>query len=169
MYNPKTQWVWVSHNVVWLHHRFYQKAKNAQELNTDPITIGHLTRNTQGVLRFIEVGEGVSEGPVMENAELMEDNNNPLIENEFEHQPIEEQETHVENLNVTEPGPAPSTPTVVMASGRVSQPPVWLIEEMGEAALTAAKRNYYFSLLELSEEREYGCVCAGIGSGIHNT
>ena len=56
-----------------------------------------------------------------------------------------------------------------MASGRVSQPPVWLIEEMGEAALTAAKRNYYSALLELSEEREYGCVCAGIGAGIHNT
>ena len=40
---------------------------------------------------------------------------------------------------------------------------------MGKPALTAAKRNDYFSLLELSEEREYGCVCAGIGVGIHNT
>ena len=40
---------------------------------------------------------------------------------------------------------------------------------MGEAALTAAKRNYYFALSELKEEREYGCVGAGIGSGINNT
>ena len=102
----------------------FHKAKNAQELNTDPISVGNWTRNMQGVLRFIEVGEGVFEGPVMENAELMEDNNNPLIENEFEDQPIEEQEAHVENLNVTEAGLAPSTPTVVMSSGRVSQPPL---------------------------------------------
>ena len=44
----------------------YQAANNAQELNTDPIAVGNWTRNTQGVLRFIEVEEGVSEGPVRE-------------------------------------------------------------------------------------------------------
>ena len=110
----------MSHDVVWLHHMFYQKAKNAHELNTDPITVGNWTRNMQGVLRFIEVGEGVSKGPVTENAELAQDNENSLIENKLEDQPIENQEAHVENLNVMEARPAPSTPTVVMASGRVS-------------------------------------------------
>ena len=59
MNDPKTQHVWVSCNVVWLHHMSYQKAKNAPELDTDPITEDNWTRNTQGVLRFIEVGEGV--------------------------------------------------------------------------------------------------------------
>ena len=39
---------------------------------------------------------------------------------------------------------------------------------MGKAALTATERNYYFALSESSEEREYGCVGAGIGLGIHN-
>ena len=80
MYDPKTQLVWVSHDVVWLHHMFYQKAQNAQELSKDPITVGNWTRNAQGVLRFIEVGEGVSKGPVTENAEVAEDDGNPLIE-----------------------------------------------------------------------------------------
>ena len=37
---------------------------------------------------------------------------------------------------------------------------------MGETALTAAEQNYYFAL---SEYLEYGCVGAGIGSGILNT
>ena len=37
---------------------------------------------------------------------------------------------------------------------------------MGEAALTAAEQNYYFAL---SEYLEYGCVGAGIRSGIENT
>ena len=39
---------------------------------------------------------------------------------------------------------------------------------MGKAALTGTERNYYFALSESSEEREYGCVGAGIGLGIHN-
>ena len=148
---------------------FCQKAKNTQELNMDPITVGNWTRNMQGVLRFIEVGEGVSEGPVAENAEIAEDHENSLTENELEDQPIENQEVHVENLNVMEAGLAPSTPTIVMVSGRVSQPPVWLIEEMGEVTLAAAERNYYFALSELNEEKEYGCAGAGIGSSINNT
>ena len=52
----------------------------------------------------------------------------------------------MENLNEIDSRPAPSTPTVVMASGRVSQPLVWLIEERGKAILTAAKRKHYFAL-----------------------
>ena len=68
-----------------------------------------------------------------------------------------------------EAGPAPSTPTIVLASGRVSQPPVQLIKEIGKAALTAMERNCCFALSKLNEEKEYVFVGAGIGSGIHNT
>ena len=32
-----------------------------------------------------------------------------------------------------------------------------------------AEQNYYFALGELMEENEFGCVGAGIGSGIDNT
>ena len=102
---------------------FYQKAQNAQELSTDPITVGNWTRNAQSVLRFIEVGEGVSKGPVTENAEVAEDDGNPLIENEAEDQLIENLEAHVENLNEMEPELAPPTTNVVTVSGRVSKPP----------------------------------------------
>ena len=52
---------------------FIKKLKHSQELNTDPTTVGNWTRNLQGVLRFIKVGEGVSEDPVAENAEIAED------------------------------------------------------------------------------------------------
>ena len=54
----------------------------------------------------------------------------------------------------------------VTTSGCISQQPARLIEEMGETALTAAEQNYYFAL---SDYLEYGCVSAGIGSGILNT
>ena len=54
----------------------------------------------------------------------------------------------------------------VTTSGCISQQPARLIEEMGETALTAAEQNYYFAL---SEYLEYGCVGAGIGSGILST
>ena len=40
---------------------------------------------------------------------------------------------------------------------------------MGEAALPAPKRKYYFALTELNRDREYGCISAGIGSAISNT
>ena len=40
---------------------------------------------------------------------------------------------------------------------------------MGETALTAAEQNYYFALSEYLDWGEYGCVSAGIGSGILNT
>ena len=102
------------------------------------------------------------------NAEVMEDNENSLIENESEDQLIENLEAHLENSKKMEARLAPPTPTVETASGRVSQPPVQLIEEMGKTALTATQRNFYFALLELNEEKEYGCVGAGIGLGIHS-
>ena len=59
-----------------------------------------------------------------------------------------------------------NTTNTVTTSGRISRQPARLIEEMGETALTAAEQNYYFAL---SEYLEYGCVGAGIGSGIANT
>ena len=40
---------------------------------------------------------------------------------------------------------------------------------MGETALTAVEQNYYFALSEYLDWSEYGCVGAGIGSGIQNT
>ena len=56
---------------------------------------------------------------------------------------------------------SPTTYTTT-ASGQVSKPPAFLFEEIGEAVLTMAERNYYFALGELLEENEYGCVGVGI-------
>ena len=55
------------------------------ELHTDHISVGNKSRKTQGVLRFVEVGEGISEG----NDEELQDINNPTNnENDLEDQPV---------------------------------------------------------------------------------
>ena len=55
-----------------------------------------------------------------------------------------------------------------MASGQVSKPPAQFIEEIVEAALTAAEQKYYFALGELLEENKFGFIGMGIGSHIEN-
>ena len=69
-------------------------------------------------------------------------------------------------INLEEEHPTVHT---TMSSGHVSKPPACLIEGISEAALTAAELNYYFALSELLVENEFGCVGAGIGSGIDHT
>ena len=56
MYYLKMHRVHISCNIIWVHHRFYQKLNTAGEFNTDPITVGNWARNPQVVLWFIEVG-----------------------------------------------------------------------------------------------------------------
>ena len=104
--------------------------------------MGNWFRNPQGMSRFIEVGEGISDALGQENYNTVD---TPIIENDMEEQSTEEiQEKQ-------EPVTAPST-NYVTASGRASQPPAHLIEEMGEAALTAAEQNYYYALVKLNDE-----------------
>ena len=80
-------------------------------------------------------------------------------QNDLEDQPVgndieeEESPTEEEEHPMDEEHPTTYTTT---ASGQVSKPPACLIEEIREAALTAAERNYYFALGELLEENEYG-------------
>ena len=62
MYDPKMHRVHVTHDVVWLHHMFYQKTNTVGKLNTDSISVGKWSKNPHGVVQFIEVGEGISEG-----------------------------------------------------------------------------------------------------------
>ena len=97
MYNPKMHRVHIMCDVVWLHHMFYQKTNSVGELNTDHISVGSWSHKTQGVLRFIEVGEGISDG---ENEELQEIHSCMTNSNELEDQPvgsdIEEEEKSTE-------------------------------------------------------------------------
>ena len=124
MYDPKTHRVHLSCNVVWLHQMFYQK--NSKEMVMGQITVGNWFRNPQGMSRFIEVGEGISEASCEENYNTVD---TPIIENDMEEQATEEIQENQEQATT------PST----NASGRASQPPAHLIEEMGEAALTTAE------------------------------
>ena len=49
------------HDVVWLHHMSYQKTNSVGELNMDHICVGNWSHMTEGVSRFIEEGEGISD------------------------------------------------------------------------------------------------------------
>ena len=76
------------------------------------------------------MGEGISEASDQENHNTVD---TPIIENDVEEQSTEEIQENQEQVT------APSTNYVVTVSGRESWPPAHLIEEMGEAALTAAE------------------------------
>ena len=160
MYDPATHRVRQSRDVVWLHRMFYEQRNNNAELNTKDVSVGNWLNNEESGHRFVQVwGGGVIEdqpatvyqeendpGPI--NDEL-EENNGNSVDNDV-------QPNNNNNNNTS----------TVTTSGRISRQPARLIEEMGETALTAAEQNYYFAL---SEYLEYGCVGAGIGSGIANT
>ena len=73
------------HDVVWLHHMFYQKTNSVGELNTDHISIGNWLCMPKGVSRFIEVGEGISDG---EDEQLQEIHSPMNDSNELEEQPV---------------------------------------------------------------------------------
>ena len=60
MYDLKMHRVYITCDVVWLHHMFYQKTYSVGELNTDHISVGNWSHKTQGVSQFIEVGEEIT-------------------------------------------------------------------------------------------------------------
>ena len=167
MYDPATHRVHQSHDVVWLHRMFYQKRNNNAELNTNNVSVGNWQNNSDGDLRFVEVGEGVIEDQSI--TVHQEEENNPVpINNEADESnqggnandtSVQHEENNENNNNVG----------TVTTSGLISQRPARFIKEMGETALTAAEQNYYFALSEYIDWGEYGCVGAGIGSGILNT
>ena len=85
------------------------------------------------------MGEGISE----RSDEEQQENNNPMNNpNNLEDQPVGN-EIEEGKLPTEEENPTTSTTT---ASGWVSKPPAHLIEEIGEATLTAAERHYNFAL-----------------------
>ena len=86
-----------------------------QELKTDSISVGNWSRNPQGVLGFIEVGKGISEGTEQGPEETpMALDNTMNNQEELEDQPVG---TYEEQQNGLTP-----TATIVMESGRVSKP-----------------------------------------------
>ena len=137
---------------------FYQKANTVGEISTDHIAVGNWSNKTQGVSQFIEVGEGTSKGVEQEPHKIENPMNN---QDNLEDPPV-----GADKEDMEEESPTVHTTTV---SGWISKPPACLIKEIGEAALTAAQQNYLFALGELMQENEFGCVGAGIGSGIDNT
>ena len=165
MYDPATHRVRQSRDVVWLHRMFYEKRNNNAELNTKNVSVGNWLNNGEGKHRFVEVGEGVIED---QPATVHQEENDPgLINDELEENKL----VGNSNNNGVQPGENNdnhnnNNMSTVTTSGCISRQPARLIEEMGETALTAAEQNYYFAL---SEYLEYGCVGAGISSGIVNT
>ena len=132
MYDPKTHRVHVLRDIVWLHRMFYQKKqKSVQEMVTDQVTVGSWSHNPQGVLRFIEVGERISESVVQGNNNSINQNYESINEtgaeqHQVEHNPV--------SNNAGPPGEVMTT-----SSSRFSRATTRLIEEIGEVALMAAE------------------------------
>ena len=61
VYDPATQRVHQSRDVVWLHRMFYEKRNNNAELNTQNVSVGNWLNEGKGEHRFVEIGEGVIE------------------------------------------------------------------------------------------------------------
>ena len=81
MYDPATQRVHQSRNVVWLHRMFYKKCNNNSELITINVSVGNWQNHGDGDLRFVEAGEGVIEDQSI--SVNQEEENNPVpINNE---------------------------------------------------------------------------------------
>ena len=122
MYDPKMHRVCIMHDVVWLHHMFYQKSNSVGELNTDHICVGNWLCMTKGVSRFIEAGEGISNEEDKEPQEIHSPTNDS---DKFEDQPVgndivEEENSTGENECPTDRG-SPVTYTTTV-SGQVSKP-----------------------------------------------
>ena len=99
MYDLKTPWVHIMCDVVWLHCMFYQKTNSGGESNMGHVHIGNWSHAMKGVVRYIEVGEGISEEEDHVLQEICSPTNDP---NELEDQPvgndiIEEEKSAVEN------------------------------------------------------------------------
>ena len=145
---------------------FYEKRNNNAELNTKNVSVGNWLNNGEGEHRFVEVGEGVIEEQSTTVHQEEENDPGPINDEVEENNPVGNSNNNGVQPGVNNDSHNNNNMSTVTTSGRISRQPARLIEEMGETALTAAEQNYYFAL---SEYLEYGCVGAGIGSGIMNT
>ena len=166
MYDPATHQVHQSRDVVWLHRMFYEKRNNNAELNTNNASVGNWLNNGEGKHRLVEVGEGVIEDQSTTVHQEEGNDLGPINDEVEENIPVGNSNNNGVQPGVNNNNYNNNNMSTVTTSGRISRQPARLIEVMGETALTAAEQNYYFAL---SEYLEYGCVGAGIGSGIMNT
>ena len=108
-------------------------------MNIDHLSVCTWSHKTQGVSRFIEVGEGFSRG---EDDELQDIHSPMNSSNELEDQPvgsnIEEEEKSTEEKEHPTGVEKPTTYTATV-SGWVTKPPACLIKEIGEATLSVAE------------------------------
>ena len=74
------------------------KKKSVQEMVTDLVTVGSWSHNPQGVLRFIEVGEGISESIVQGNNNSINQNDEGIYENKAEEQQCQTAQAQLERL-----------------------------------------------------------------------
>ena len=127
------------HDVVWLHYMFNQKTNSVRELNTDHICIGNWLCTTKVELRFIGVGEGISNEEDEEPQEIHSptNNSNKLEDHPVANDIIEEEKSTGENEFPTDGGSCVTYTTTVSCS--ISKPPACLIEEIGKTILTVAK------------------------------
>lgn len=146
MWNPETNGIRETRDVIWLRRMFYEKVKPTFEVIA-PVEIDPNDDVEQEHQGTFEVGEG-------ENQD--EDTDDVTGTEEEEDEALEEVQGGED--------------TITTRSGRVTSKPTRLIEEMGacsyEIGLSAAEQEYYDTTWKISE---MALVGAGIGGGFVDT
>ena len=162
MWNPKTNYVYETRDVIWLRRMYFQKLNVTPEQAIVPVVSLQVDRESETVddSTIIEVREGDTD-IIDGNATSTDDGRNSDCNGN------EDNEGDSSNGG-TEDAPTPT----ITRTGRQVKPRIRLIEEIG--GLTVAEQNYYATLAEATENEfddnaEIACVGAGLGGGFENT
>ncbi|KAL7579260.1 hypothetical protein ACA910_011419 [Epithemia clementina (nom. ined.)] len=172
MYDPKTNGVHTTRDIVWLHRMYYMRPKGGMVID-DGLTFYQRQMKDNGGFKVVKMGEGPSD-----DAEEVGEGTNPnqveTVEEEDDDDdpppPLIPRGTAVA-VNAAVPAPVTRPVATTTRSGRTVHAPSRLIEEMGGIGLTDVEQRYYSELVALNDEglEEFALVGAGQCDGIAST
>ena len=167
MWNPKTNRVHETRDVVWLHRMHFLKSEGANEITVQPDLQVSLLREAP-LIANPEANE--SPGEKDDQVEVSEVD----AEDENEHETedcFQDCASAAESIMRIPEDPIEEATTT--RSGRVVRAPVRLMDEYGSVQFTQAEQNYYAALKEAAnnetDANEIACVGAGLGGGFQDT
>ena len=164
MYDPKTNCIRVSRDVIWLKRMYFEQPPRAREMTIEPIMFDIVREGEQQPLpdEIDEDGDVTEESEEIE-AQSQEDGEGESVSDDNDiNEPLDQHDNNTTNT------PAAGSHTTTTTSRQTVNRPAWMDEyEMG---LTAAELKYYEAMkLMSSTDIELGLVGAGLGDGITNT
>jgi hypothetical protein len=173
MFDPKTNGIRVTRDVIWLKRMFFNKPSNNRELITDEVMF-EVTRDGS-VIALDEQEENEQDQEQEQNEPNDNDNPTEILEDESEEDGEGGTDSNDSEMETTPPA------TTKTSSGRQINQPKWMGDY--ELGMSAAEITYYKAMKVLSEDlgvemgligAEMDCseaclIGAGLGDGISNT